>query len=247
LYSLESPTCPATADPFSITTRVSTHAMPSHSGFSPAARRISLLAMVMASRMRCSVVPVWRSSRPRTRSTAIAAARSPAFCPPIPSTTRKMPRSESACHASSLLRRTRPASLPPANLSRVLTIGCAAELQEHHARESDARGRRHGRFHIAVALLAIRELHARRRGRSVDGRAQAAEVLQEKLPVRGIAPQAEMLSRNIGRRIELDIGPVVAAAAAHHDLVLGHLVLLAAAVVLILDHGECAWAGRLSR
>src|SRR5207302_2090406 len=104
-----------------------------------------------------------------TRSTAIAAAFSPAACPPMPSTTRKMPRSPSIWKASSLLRRTRPGSLPPANLSLVLTIRGASELQENHAGKADSRPRRQRRFLIG------------RRCGAVDGGAERAYVGEVKL------------------------------------------------------------------
>src|SRR3954449_4817314 len=126
----------------------------------------------MASRIRCSVAPVWRSRRARTRSTAISAAFSPAAWPPMPSTTRKMPRSTSTCQASSLFLRTRPMLLPPAYFRPVLTIDAAAEFQEEHAGESDARLGRHGRLDIAVTLLAVDELDAGRGFLAVNGGAE---------------------------------------------------------------------------
>src|SRR5689334_21113182 len=98
-----------------------------------------------------------------------------------------MPRSGSACHASSLLRRMRTMSLAPANLRLALTIS-AAEFQVKHARESDAGLRRYRRLDVPVALLAVHDFDARRSGRAVDGGAETAQVLEEKLSRRGIAP-----------------------------------------------------------
>src|SRR4051794_22035901 len=114
-----------------------------------------------------------------------------------------MPRSASICHASSLLRRTRPMSLAPADLTRVLTIGPAAELQENDAREADTRQRRHGGLDIPVALLPFGELDARRDLFPVDGRAQPAQILQEPLPGLRIAPQPRMLAGNVRQGVEL--------------------------------------------
>src|SRR5450759_391127 len=212
--------------------------MPSNSGLACAARRISLLAMVMASRTRCSTVPVCRSRRARTRCTAISAAFSPAACPPMPSTTKKMPRSASIWNASSLLLRTRPGSLAPALLTFVLTIRCTSELQEHHARQANARARRHRRLQVAVALFAAFHFDAGGRLRAVDRRAQLAQVLEEKLPARRVAAQAEVFARHVGQRFQLDVGPVIAPPAADHDFVLGHAVGLAAGAVFVLDHRE---------
>src|SRR6516164_9823290 len=112
-----------------------------------------------------------------------------------------MPRSASMCQASSLLRRTRPKSLAPADLTRALTIGfAAAEFQVHDACQTDPRLRRHRRLHVPVALLALGELDARRDLLAVDGRSQPAQVLEEPLPRRRIAPQPQMLARNVGQR-----------------------------------------------
>src|SRR5579871_188824 len=229
-----------TADPFSRTAKVRTHAMPCHSGLDWAARKISLLATVMASRMRCSVVPVSRSRRPRTRSSAMAAACSPAACPPMPSTTRKMPRSGSMCQASSLLRRTRPGSLPLAQFTLALTMRCASEIQVEHFGEADTRPFRNRHLHVAVAFLSVYIFDARGRLFAVDGGAEAAEVLQEKLAAQRVAPEAEMFPRNIRQGVELEVGPIVTAPAAHHDLLLGHLVRLVVVTLPVLDHGISA-------
>src|SRR5579862_4643173 len=239
-YNRESPTCPTTAEPLSNTATVSTHAIPAQSAFSFDAWKISLLAIAMASRMRCSGVPVCRSSRALIRPSAMAAAFSPAACPPTPSTTIKMPRSASRCSASSLLWRTRPGSLAPADLMLGLSIGGALELQVHHAGQPDLRLRRHRRLHVAVALLRVAEIDARRRRLPVDRGPQPAQVLQKKLPVRRIPPQTEMLARNVRQRIQLDVRPVIPPAAPHHDLILRHAERLAPAVVLVLDHRERA-------
>src|SRR5436309_15597587 len=168
----------------------------------------------MASRMRCSTAPVWRSKRARTRSTAISAAFSPAAWPPMPSTTRKIPRSASMCQASSLFLRTRPISLAPAYLRPVLTMFAAAAIQKDHAREADARLGRHRRLDVAVPLLAIDELHAGRSLLAIDGGAEAAQVFQEELAGVGVAAKSKVFAGDIGKRVELEIGPVIAAATA---------------------------------
>jgi hypothetical protein len=91
------------------------HALPTPDCRAPP-RRISLLAMVMASRTRCSTVPVCRSRRARTRLhrdlRRLLARGLPADA---------VHHQEDAAlgvhvQASSLLRRTRPRSLAPADL-----------------------------------------------------------------------------------------------------------------------------------
>src|SRR3954452_4146428 len=114
-----------------------------------------------------------------------------------------MPRSASMCQASSLFLRTRPMSLAPAILRPVLTIGAAAEVEEEDAGEAYTRLGRHGRFDVAVALLALHELDAGRRLLAVDGGAQPAKVLQEELARRGVAAQPEVLPGNVGKGFEL--------------------------------------------
>src|SRR5437016_1535786 len=168
-----------------------------------------------------------------------------------------MPRSGSMCQASSLLRRTRPGSLAAALFTRALTIcfgfnggrrdyrlhrsdSRVAKLEVHDVRKTDARLLGHWRLDVAVALFALDEFDARRRLLAVDGGAEAAEVLEEKLSRGRIAAQAEVLARDIGQSFELEVGPIVAAAAADHDLFLGHEVPLAAGAVLVFDDGERA-------
>jgi len=89
----------------------------------------------------------------------------------------------------------------------------ASELQENHSGKANPRLRRHWRFHLAVALLAVAEIDARRRRLPVDGSAQPAQILEEELPAGGIAAQPEMFPRNVGQRLQLDIRPIVAPAA----------------------------------
>jgi hypothetical protein len=77
---------------------------------------LSVLASANASWMRLSLAPVRRESRVEMMSTAISAARSPAACPPSPSTTRNMPRCASMKKRSSFSGRFRPTSeWPPTN------------------------------------------------------------------------------------------------------------------------------------
>src|ERR1022692_3203642 len=236
------------ARPFSATAIVSTQAIPCHSGFVAAACRISLLATVMASRMRSSAVPVWRSSRARTRLMAISAAFSPAACPPMPSITRKMPRSGSRCTRSSLFCRTMPTWLSPAHRSLVLTgisaaaaIGCGLgirlEVKKDDVRQADARRRGQLHFYVLVALLAIHVFDAGGNLLAVDAGSQAAQIFDEELAGLGVAPQEHVFARNIRERGQLQVGPVVPAAAPDHDLILGHAVSLAAGLVFIFDGG----------
>ena len=69
---------------------------------------------------------------------------------------------------------------------------------------------------------------------------------RKNLPGGRVAPQAEMLARDVGQRFELEIGPVIAAAAAHHDLVLGHGDRSCARRCLRIRYGECAAAAARS-
>jgi hypothetical protein len=45
---------------------------------------------------------------------------------------------------------------------------------------------------------------------AVDGGAQLAQVLEEELPARRVAAQAEMFARHVGQRFQFDVGPVIA-------------------------------------
>jgi hypothetical protein len=67
--------------------RVTTHVMPRSAAFSPARWKISLLAIVMASRTRSAGVPSGRARRWTMTDRAIPAATSPAAWPPTPSIT----------------------------------------------------------------------------------------------------------------------------------------------------------------
>ena len=88
-----------------------------------AASKISVLANANASWIRLSLAPVRRDSRAEMISTAISAARSPAACPPSPSTTRKMPRCASMKKRSSFSPRFRPASeWPPTSNCEVVIM-----------------------------------------------------------------------------------------------------------------------------
>ena len=62
--------------------------------------------------------------------------------------------------------------------------------------------------------------------------------LRKNCAARRIAAQPEMLARNVGQGIQLEIGPVVAAAAAHHNFVFGHAKGFAAAMIFIFDDRE---------
>src|SRR5579875_4014715 len=195
--------------------------------------------MAMASRTRCSGVPVCRSRRARMRAIAISAAFSPAFCPPIPSTTRKMPRSGSLQKPSSLFWRTKPGSLAAAQCRAVLSIGGLepAKLQKQNPGQADPRAVRHGSLHIAVALIAVHHFDAGGNRLAVDRGAQAAEVLQIEITARRIAPQPEMLARNIRQSVQLEICPIIASAAPDYDLVLGNPIGPGPGVVLKFNYG----------
>src|SRR5271169_2970055 len=81
--------------------------------------------------MRLSLPPVRRDSRVERMSTAISAARSPAACPPSPSTTRKMPRRASMKKRSSFSVRFRPTSeWPPTRNCEVAGMGLVAAAHE---------------------------------------------------------------------------------------------------------------------
>src|SRR5215813_13626204 len=98
----------------------------------------------------------------------------------MPSTTRKIRRSGSACQASSLFRRTRPGSLPPAYLTFVSTMRSTAKFKKHYARQANAGLVGDGSFDVAVALFAVDHFDAGWRRLAVDCGPKAAEVLQEK-------------------------------------------------------------------
>src|SRR5947209_6660617 len=95
----------------------------------------------------------------------------------------------------------------------------ASELQEQHARQTDSRLRGNWGLHVAVAFFAFREFDARRRFFAVDRGAETAQVLQKKLAGGGVAAQSKMLARYVRQSIQLEIGPVIAPAPAHHNLV----------------------------
>jgi hypothetical protein len=90
------------------------------------------------------------------------------------------------------------------------------------------------------ALSAVDELDARGDLLAVDRGAEPAEIFEEKLAVRRIAPQPEMLARDVRKSFQLQIGPIIAASPARHDLIFRHAIGLAAGGVLIFDHGVYA-------
>src|SRR6516165_3565461 len=155
----------------------------------------------------------------------------------MPSTTKNTPRLASMCHASSLLRRTRPGSLAPAHLNFVLTIACASKLKEHHIGQPDEGNFRNGRLHVSIPLFAVHDFDTRGHSFSVDGCAESAQVLEKKLTAGRIASQAKMLARDVGQGIQFQVGPIVLASAADNDLVFRHPIRLAAAIVFVLDAG----------
>ena len=120
-----------------------------------------------------------------------------------------------------------------------LTIRRASELQEYDARQADAR------LFAAPALPRCGRASRRPTNSMLEGAFSPLMVvprrlrsLRKNLPAGRVAAQPEMLARNIRQGFQLQVGPVIAAAAAHHDLVLGHAIGLAAAVVFVFDDGE---------
>jgi hypothetical protein len=70
---------------------------------------------------------------------------------------------------------------------------------------------------------------------AVDGGAEPAHVLQEEAARLGVAPQPEVLARDVARGLELEVAPVRGTAPADDDLVLGHLEAMVAGRVLVVQ------------
>src|SRR5262249_37435861 len=119
-----------------------------------------------------------------------------------------------------------------------LPIPGAAEIEKEDVGQADAGGVGDGRFDITVPLFAVDILDAGGCLLAVDGGAEAAEVLEEEFAAFGVAAEAEVLARDVGEGVELEVGPIIAAAAADHDLLFGHLVRLADAPIIEFNDSE---------
>src|SRR5260370_16093907 len=101
------------------------------------------------------------------------------------------------------------------------------EIQEHYVRQTDAGARGERRLQVLIALFAFDVLDAAGRLLPVDGRAQAAQVLEKELAAGRVAAQTNVLARYVGQRVESQVGPIIAAAAADHGLFVRHAIVLA--------------------
>src|SRR5580704_11168952 len=81
------------------------------------------------------------------------------------------------------------------------------EVQKDDTRQADARRRWQFHFDVFVALLPIDVFDAGRNLLAIHAGSQAAQILDEEVARLGVAAQAHVFARNIGERIQLQVGP----------------------------------------
>src|ERR1017187_91075 len=196
-----------------------------------------LLAEAMAWRTRASGVAGpsagWQAKACPTAATAISAARSPAACPPTPSTTRNAPSAGSIQYRSSLRSRTSPVWVAAPQSSEDSVIA-HFEGEAHCFRQGD------------FGAIRQRDLDVARNAAGVQPGSIPAQVRNLEFPARRIAPQPQMLARNLVCGVKRQVYPQILAAASDGDLILRDQVGLPAGIVLVANLRENRAAAQAS-
>ena len=114
----------------------------------------------------------------------------------------------------------------------------SGELEEHGFGEADPGVVGQGRLGAVLAPRAVHVVVAARHVAAVQGGPEQAEVDEEELSRRQVAPDARVLARDVRRRGDADVDGKRDAAAADRHGVLGHVERVAPGRIFVLDARE---------